>query len=185
MKKRSMCGLTLVVTATFFVVASSAPAVAGHKPGCGKTFAEHAAGSYLMVLTVEIPDGPPAQIMALATLGADGTFSSEDQTDYGLMSPVGPAFESDNRGAWKRCGRRSVVVNSIGFTFGPADTPSLPAGTGRNYGRMHFNRGFTEFRARGVHDVFFPGQDPLDPDEEPAGSFPWTATGRRIPAVLK
>ena len=184
MAKRSMVGLALVAAAALLVATSSTPATAGHKPSGHKRFAEQVAGSYLMVLTVEIPGGPPMEIMALTTMGADGTFNSEDQSDYGLMSPVGPSFESDNRGAWERSGTRTVVFNTIGFTFGPAETPSMPAGTGRNYGQLTFNRDFTEVRGEGVHDVFFLGQDPLDPAQVPAGSFPWTATGRRIPARM-
>jgi hypothetical protein len=142
-------------------------------------FVKRAAGSYLLDLTVV--GFPPLKV--LITLGADGTFSSEDTTDYGVFAPVGgPSFESHNRGAWQCTGRHEVTFNSVGFSY--AADGSL-VGVGRLWGKLKFGNGMTAFSSAGQHDFFLQGQDPLDPDSVPDDVIPWTATGRRIPAFLK
>jgi hypothetical protein len=151
-------------------------AMAGGHPACTDAFAQRVAGSYLMDLTAE--GFPPLKV--LVTLGADGTFSSEDTSDKGLLSGAGgPASESDNRGAWRRSGRYEVTFTAIGFSYGP---DGALVGVGRLSGTLKFSKCFRTFSAKGQHDVFFQGQDPLDPASEPDIPILWTATARRIPA---
>jgi len=178
MTRQSTYGLALVVAAALLVVASSA--TAGHKPPCSKTFADKVAGSYLVTVTVPALE---ITIPLLMTLGADGTLSSEDASDYGvgrLADPEAPAFESDNRGGWRRSGWREVTFTSIGFSF---DEFGVLTGYGRLHGTMRFNRSFSGFEAAGEHDFFGPTEDPLAPTE-PYPSLAWTARARRIPASL-
>jgi hypothetical protein len=167
----------VVVAAALLVVASSAPATAGSKPAPIDAFAKRVAGSYLVVVTVTVPPGLEITIPLLATLGADGTISSEDASDYGAGAP---GFESDNRGAWRRSGRREVTFHSVGFSF---DEFGVLSGSGRLHGTMRFNRSFSGFEGEGEHDFFGPMEDPLAPTE-PYPSLAWTATARRIPASL-
>jgi len=175
MAKGSTWGRLALVLAAGLLV-SGTLATAGEHPFGDDMFARRAAGSYLMDLTAE--GFPPLKV--LVTLGADGTFSSEDTSDKGLLSGVpGPASESDNRGSWRRSGRYEVTFTAIGFSY---DADGVLVGVGRLSGTLKFSKCFRTLNAAGQHDVFFQGQDPLDPDSVPDLSIPWTAKARRIPA---
>jgi len=174
MAKGSTWGRLALVLAGGLLV-SGTLATAGEHPFGDDMFARRAAGSYLMDLTAM-----GMELKVLVTLGADGTFSSEDTSDKGLLSGAGgPASESDNRGSWRRSGRYEVTFTAIGFSYGP-DGPLV--GVGRLWGTLRFSKNFRTCSAQGQHDVFLPGQDPLDPDSVPIVSIPWTGTARRIPA---
>jgi hypothetical protein len=183
MKRRHGFSLVALSAAVVLFIASS-PTSAGRGTTCASSFARLVAGSYLMETTLEgePPDPSGVTLLALVKVGADGTMTSEDQSDYGAFHPPAPAFESNNRGAWRRTGRREVTFNAIGLSYGP---DGLPAGTGRLYGTLRFNRSFSGFQGEGVHELFLPGQDPLDPDSVPMASLPWSTNGRRIPAILR
>jgi hypothetical protein len=172
-RRRSAVFLALSVALGFLLAAS--PAVAGG-PACSKAFAERVAGSYLEDLTVE---GVPFPLKAMNTLGADGTFSSEDVFAFGLHSG---GFNSDHRGTWRRSGRREVTFNSVAFLF---DSNGMLTGLARLHGTMRFERGFAAFSAEGVNEIFGVGDDPLDPEAVPFLSFPFTATGRLIPPTVE
>ena len=174
MATRNAWGCLALVLAAGLLM-TGPPAMAGEHPLGNEAFARRVAGSYLMDLAAM-----GMNLKVLVTLGADGTFSSEDTSDKGLLSGAGgPAFESDNRGAWRRSGRYEVTFNAIGFSYG-ADGSLV--GVGRLSGKLKSSKCFGTLSAEGQHDVFLGDQDPLDPDAEPSLSIPWTATARRIPA---
>jgi hypothetical protein len=159
-----------------FLLAAT-PAVAGG-PGRTDAFAQRVAGSYLLETDfVGIP------LTSLTTVSSDGTFSTEDTSDYGALGPDFPRFQSDQRGSWKRSGRREVIFLSIGFDF---DADGQPISILRLRGLMRFDRGFGGYRVvDGLVEVFFDTTvDPLDPANTPDLTLPWSGAARRIPAGL-
>lgn len=181
MKRRIMTSSLFFIFAaatTISILAVSFGATArGEDEARTNAFARRAAGSYLMDV-----DFQGLRLMALVTFGADGNFSFEDTTDYGAFSPPSPAFESDQRGAWKRSGRKQVSFLSIGFSY---DDSGGLSGWSRHRATVEFDRNFESFRLVNAWvDIFAdPAADPLHDD--PLLSLPFTATARRIPAVLE
>jgi hypothetical protein len=174
-KRRSFVLVALSVAASLLFAASPAP---GGSPASTDAFARRAAGAFLLET-----DFVGISLRSLTTLSSDGTFSSEDTSDYGALGPDFPRFQSDQRGSWKRSGRRDARFLSIGFDF---DADGQPISILRLRGLMQFDRGFGGYRVvDGLVEVFFdPTVDPLDPANTPDLTLPWTGAARRIPARL-
>lgn len=182
MTKRSMSGLALAVATALLVVASQAPATAGHKPSVpNDDFAKCVAGSYLMDLDVEVGGVSLGTLKALFTFGADGTIVSEDVSDFGGLDPAG-GFESSNRGNWRQAGRHELTFTAVGFIY--ASNGALVA-IGRLPGKVRFNRNCTNLSSRGRHELLPATEDPLDPNALVLDFATFSGSGRRIPAVVE
>jgi len=160
--------LFVLAAAVAFLSASAVlgPAVLGD----GDTFAERAAGTYL----VDVPDRGETYLFAIS---ADGRLLSEDSNDFGDGVPA--AYQSAFHGTWKRIGRRKLVytVLNLGFSAGGVNTTFV-----RHSATVVFDRRFQTFQQHGTFAVFTAAQVPLDPDEAPVGMGEFSGSGRRIPA---
>lgn len=134
-------------------------------------FGVRVAGSFLAELELTSPTtGEDFTIQALATLGADGSAIATDTDDFGFGT--GEFFHSPKQGAWKKTGRRAVSITLLEFAY---DNQGMLMTVYRLVFEGRFDdRKLDSGEGTVTLEAFLPGQDPLDPAEEPVA----TGTGK-------
>jgi hypothetical protein len=157
------------------VWASARPAWTNDGNGIN-AFGRQAAGTYLGTLTCNSTGS--RVFPTLITLGADGTYVSEDTSDAGDNLPE--QLASDLRGNWVQTGRYELALSAVDLEF-------TRAGVHAGYLTWHatgwLNRDFDEITYRGRAPVFLADQDPLDPNAVPILVLQCGGAARRIPVV--
>jgi hypothetical protein len=170
-RKRSLL-MALAVLLTVGIPGRSAVA----ESGSGLGFGLRVAGSFLADLHLVGTDGTPFDIQALATLTADGGAMATDTDDYGFGT--GSFFHSPKHGVWKRTGQRAVSITLLEFAYTAAGslTTIFKLKFDGEFADRHFDVG----EGTVAFEAFLPGQDPLDPEEEPVATGEGTFAVRRI-----
>ncbi len=132
-------------------------------------FNDDVAGSYLV--DIDVQGFGPAR--GLQTLTADGGLVSTDTSSFGAQGTL----NSPGHGAWRRSGSSEITSTALIFIFDPTGQHVI---TANPRGVLVFDDDFETATGTLDTSLFFPSQDPLDPEETPFAVFPGTVSYRRI-----
>ena len=174
MTRQILPATLLLLSVSLAAMTASASGRADSNDGLGlDAFARRAAGTYLLQFGCgDQPAEPPEM---LVTLGADGTYVSEDTADLGdnpVLSRAGGL-----RGSWVRTGRAAVAIAAIDFEF---DASGVQIGYLRWDPVAVFDTAFTQISLGGPAGLYTASQDPLNPNETPFLALDCGGTGRKV-----
>jgi hypothetical protein len=143
--------------------AAAAPVSAGQDGHDGnRDFARRVTGTWLGRIGDEF--------QLLRNINEDGTMVWSNNFEY--RNPDGAVF-----GVWTQTGKREMTSRQLGYLY---DSDGVHFATGRVTEVTTFDDDYQTFASEGTEEVFYPDQDPTDPDEEPFFTFTFALSGSRL-----
>lgn len=176
MKLHSMTKVYIPALCVLFFLGVPATSASADDRGFG--FGKRVAGSYL-IENLSIPAAGLADLQAMANLAADGGVIATDSDDFGLAAT---APHSPKHGAWKKTGKRQIIIKVLEFAYDPVGNHNLTwtlEFTG-NFENRRFDGGTGSLVAKLFPVPYLPGMHPLDPNAIPIFVAEGTFDFRRI-----
>ena len=168
-----LCGLTAWCVTSTGLAERNSGGVVQVSGGAVQAAAMSPAFAGTFLVTIVTQDGSVLQV--LATVHQDGTLIVSDTTDFGGNFPDAH-LDSPAYGSWRISGNQQTSSVFLHFSYDDDGTLMF---IGRTDLVSDLLPGGEETSGEGAGRIYFPGQDPLDPDDGfPAGTF--TFTGQRV-----